>query len=105
MGWQILYDSGAVFTDADGPPERAPGYGVLVVRQTGGHDSPLCNVDHYLWRADHACWIPVMHDGLVDQFTRFAPVISACVNGACVPYPEWRRLAKEPGWLAREGPV
>jgi hypothetical protein len=104
MTWRILYDDGSVYTSDDGPPESAPGWGVLVVRQDGGHDSPLSNVDHYLWRRDRVCWIPVMHDGLVAYLTRFAPHITACVNGSPVPYPEWNTLAKQPGWLLSEAP-
>jgi len=102
--WVVYYDDGRQFSNEDGPPEAAPGWGVLVIRQGGGNDSPLSNVDHYLWRSDHQCWLPVMHDGLVDQLTRFAPYITACVNGATVPYPEWKRLAKDRGLLVREGP-
>jgi hypothetical protein len=103
--WCVYYDDGTAFSDADGRPEDAPTSGVLVIRQSGGHDSPLANVDHYLWRADHGCWLPVMHDGLVDQVCRYAPVITACLNGATVPYPEWQRLVKARGLLVREGPI
>jgi len=95
MDWAILYEDGSWFTSKDGPPEAAPTEGVLVIEQSGHNDSPLQNCDHYIWRTDEGCWLPIMHDGIVAQFRRYAPRITACVDGVTVSYDKWCRIAKK----------
>lgn len=103
LRWLLRYDDGSTFGDEDGPPEASPGYGVLAVEQwregaTGDdvEDSPLCNVDFYIFRNDYDCWIEVGREGLIDHLvTAPAGAIRAVRCGRTVPRPVFKRVLRE----------
>lgn len=58
LRWKIWYDDGTAYSDADGPPESAPCFGVLVIAQAD-HDvgrELLCRKHFYYWERDR--WWP-----------------------------------------------
>lgn len=78
MAWCIWYIDGTTFTSEDGPPEDAPGSGVVVIAQDGGnHDTPYVKSgqgygvvegrDWYLYDRGH--WFSSDMAGLVQYVT------------------------------------
>jgi hypothetical protein len=89
--WRIYYDDGTTWSDANGPPEAAPGYGVLAITQEQ-EDQVLCSQDFYLYREDYGCWIEVHVEGLLDHLITAAHHIRAVKAGRTVPLSVYKRV-------------
>jgi hypothetical protein len=50
--WRIWYDNGSSFSDEDGPPELAPGRGVICIVQDAERTGrvKLSGADYYIWK-------------------------------------------------------
>jgi hypothetical protein len=84
MDWRVYYEDGTVFSSTDGPPEAAPGYGVLGIWQATSNHT-LVSQDYYLYRDDYGCWVEVKLDGLIDHLVTAAPQVRAVKAGRTVP--------------------
>lgn len=92
MDWEIYYEGGATFSDLDGRPEDAPGYGLLCIWQANG--DACFNSDHYIYRTDYGQWIDVDYAGLIDHMVEAAAMIVAYKSGRRVPLREWKRVTR-----------
>jgi hypothetical protein len=97
--WRIFYDDGSTFSNADGPPEASPGYGVLAIEQqregavgSEREDSPLASQDFYIFRTDYDCWIEVHQEGLIDHLVTAAHQVRAVRAGRTVPRRIFKRV-------------
>lgn len=55
--WKVRYDNRAPFSDRDGPPQAAPGLGVLTVTQADAdHGRYVLAGDPYFWWEDGRWW-------------------------------------------------
>ena len=87
MKWQIYYEDGSTFSDVDGEPCAAPGYGVLCLWQPR---QPLYSADYYVYRTDYGSWVEVKLDGLIDHLVPHAPEVVAVKAGRAVPLAVWK---------------
>jgi len=90
LAWRIYYDGGGTFSNEDGPPDRAPGWGAVVIPQA---DPDVGRMMMSRW--DHYCWHEGQwwgHDlvGLMDCLARPGP--SVVVHGRTVPQAAWRAI-------------
>jgi hypothetical protein len=71
LNWKIWYAGGSVYTDEDGPPESAPGRGVLViVQQDANHGRRrVSSTDFYVWREGRwdGCDLAGLLDHLIER--------------------------------------
>jgi len=90
VGWRIYYGDGSTFCDADGRPEDAPGWGVVVIPQADPDVGRMMmsRWDHYCWH-DGQWW---GHDlvGLMDCLAGAGP--SVVVHGRTVSQEQWRAI-------------
>lgn len=69
LEWRIYYDDGSTFDNLQGPPEKAPPFGVICIIKThkdNGH-STLTKWDWYYYRTDVPTWFGSDNFGLLDQ--------------------------------------
>lgn len=73
--WKLWYSDGSSYSELDGPPERAPAFGVQVITQqneeTGRYNQ--CMDDFYVWRKGR--WFGCDKIGLIDYLAHEAPCI------------------------------
>lgn len=93
MNWRIYYDDGTTFSNDDGLPEDAPGYGVLAITQDG-EDEILASQDFYIYRSDYGCWIEVKTEGLIDHIVTAAHLVRAVKAGRTVPKSVYKDVTK-----------
>lgn len=91
MRWRIYYDGGDVFTDEDGPPDRAPAVGVLAIAQPPGTGARAeFNCDFYWWHEPLERWVGGDLFGLVDYLQR--PGWKRVLFGRTVARSEYDRI-------------
>ncbi len=69
MEWKIYYGDGMVFSSDDGPPEKAPGWGVAVIVQLDRRRGRMkvYQWGHYCWHGTpDGAWWGHDHTGLMD---------------------------------------
>lgn len=90
MAWRIWYADGSTYGSDDGPPERAPGYGVQAFAQpdrTPGVGNVgylvLAGYDWYFWRLDSHEWAGVAGDpAIFDLILHREPITGICAGRA-----------------------
>jgi hypothetical protein len=98
--WAIYYLGGSTFTSEDGPPEDAPGLGVLCIAQWD-HDAGKREMTHgtgvyvvnwYWWDAKGSWWIGGDDVGLAQYLAE--PGWKKVIVGATAPNQEWRETVR-----------
>jgi len=92
LEWTIYYADDCTFSNLDGPPQAAPGYGVLRIWQKVGES--LFNETYYFWHEVKQSWLNVDFIGLVDWLVIDAPNITAVKVGRTVPVAEFKALMR-----------
>lgn len=98
--WKLWYAGGAVYSDLDGPPEAAPGWGLLFAVQldpdhgwrviAGGQQG--IHVDYYWWDHETASWFVGDWIGREDYLA--TPGWKKVINGRSVSGREFRETFK-----------
>ena len=93
MEWRIYYDDGSTFSNEDGMPQDAPGYGAICIVQS----DPLVNrsitsgFDWYWWLPDKKVWQAGDIFGLLDRLCHRLPT-EAVTAGRSVPTEEFSSI-------------
>lgn len=88
--WKLYYADGTIFSDLDGPPEMAPGWGLLFAVQrdqdhghriiAGGHQG--IHVDYYWWDEETSSWFVGDYIGREDYLAQ--PGWRKVINGRSI---------------------
>jgi hypothetical protein len=97
--WKVYYDDGTTFDSDQGPPEAAPRFGIMAIKQGPKHGSVFSR-DFFIYRTDYGCWIEVDHDGLIDHLLHGIEHITAVCLGRMVPTATWKAAMKR---MAEDG--
>lgn len=93
--WKIYYSDNTTFSNLDGEPNDAPGYGVQAVCQPepGVGLETLHAFDYYIFAKGQ--WRGLCgHDGLVDHVVAYAPEVEALVVGRQIPRQEYQAIMR-----------
>lgn len=112
MKWRIYYHDGAVYSDTDGPPESAPGWGALIIAQEDVTPQPYNIGRIYRFGKDFYCWEPdrgwTGRDANGREFYLAEPGWRKIVNGVDVSADVFHRVkarAEADGHLPLRGTV
>jgi hypothetical protein len=100
--WTILYEDRTRFTSEDGPPSKAPSFGVLAIAQPEvDYRDLVFNERFYLYRSDRGYWSG--HDliGLVDQLAFHFSEIGGFLVGRDTANSEMTEAVRRLGLEAR----
>ena len=92
MNWKIIYSDGSSFSDEDGGPEQAPGWGVQFILQkdnTVGVEV-LHSVDNYIWKDNQ--WFAVDTWGFSNYLMQ--PGFKITKFGEYIPNDKYREMFK-----------
>ena len=105
MRWRIYYIDGSTYSNEDGSPESAPGFGVAAIAQ----EDALVGVqihqqkDFYAFSGDFGGWYGLDHFGLAQYLGR--PGTKIVKLGDCMPTNKYRALVEslnnDPGLPAK----
>lgn len=95
MRWKVFYIDGSSFSNVEGPPEDAPGGGVLAIAQ---EDSAVgCEIHHgndfYAWDQQYDGWYGLDYFGLTQYLMR--PGTKIIKLGEAMSTERYRLLLKD----------
>lgn len=107
MRWKILYRNGDSFTDRDGPPEAAPGGGIVAIAQEDDRVGLLIHEGHvgiYVWDEElYGGWYNLDWFGFVQYLLR--PGKKVIKLGEVIPTGEYLEILdafrKDPGFPSK----
>lgn len=103
MDWRIWYEDGSTFTNADGPPEASPPWGVIAIGQrTHGRyqDALYSGVPWYVFRADEGYWCEYDDGGFLDCMVHRAKDVTAVRFGRYTRRDRFQAVMREVGeWV------
>ena len=98
--WRAYYADGSTYSHRDGPPESAPGFGLVAIAQDGDPRDPHAPAreiqhrwDWYFWEPERGEWWGADLHGLLDRLCHRLPTSAVCA-GRSVDTPTYRLLMK-----------